>query len=63
MNYKKIFVIALFFVLLFCKDILAQQTQSNVKDRAYERKHYKQRKVVPYTFLREADVFWYKRVW
>ncbi len=40
-----------------------QSGASDVRDRAYDRIHYKQRKVIPYPYLREADVFWEKRVW
>ncbi len=35
----------------------------NVMDGVYVKEHVPERKVVPYAFLREADVMWSKRVW
>jgi len=33
------------------------------KDKSYERSHINDLKPIPYTHLRESDVFWEKRVW
>lgn len=33
------------------------------KDKAYERLHINDLKPVPYSYIRESDVFWEKRVW
>jgi gliding motility associated protien GldN len=38
-------------------------SQSNVLDGVYIKEHSNERKVIPYTYLREADVMWSKRVW
>tara|TARA_B100000683_G_scaffold243936_1_gene253741 strand:- start:33 stop:863 length:831 start_codon:yes stop_codon:yes gene_type:complete len=43
----------------------AQETteESSVRDRAYDVERSAQRKVIPYEHLREADVFYEKRMW
>jgi gliding motility associated protien GldN len=38
-------------------------TAQNVLDGIYVKEHVQTRRVVPYPFLREADVMWAKRVW
>ncbi len=43
--------------------LVAQQMQPQVRDGAYDRDRTKQRRVIPYAYLREADVFWEKRIW
>ncbi len=43
--------------------VLAQQVQTQVIDGAYKRERTKQKRVVPYAYLREADVMWEKRIW
>lgn len=40
-----------------------QSNTSNVLDGIYVKEHTPERKVVPYTYLREADVMWAKRIW
>lgn len=40
----------------------AAQAQT-VLDGAYIKEHTKTQRVVPYPFIREADVMWYRRVW
>lgn len=35
----------------------------NVLDGIYVKEHTPERKVIPYTYLREADVMWAKRIW
>ena len=37
--------------------------QTNVLDGVYVKEHTPERKVIPYTYLREADVQWSKRIW
>ncbi len=37
--------------------------KAQVLDRAYVKEHNPFRKLIPYTYLREADVMWYHRVW
>lgn len=37
--------------------------QSNVLDGVYVKEHNVERRVIPYTYLREADVMWSKRIW
>lgn len=38
-------------------------SQSNLLDGVYIKEHSNERKVIPYTYLREADVMWSKRIW
>lgn len=40
-----------------------QIVTDTVRNRAYDVHRTKERRVVPYPFLREADVFWEKRIW
>jgi gliding motility associated protien GldN len=54
---KKVFTVLLFLVI--CASAGAQ----NVLDRAYIKEHNPNRKPIPYTYLREADVMWHHRVW
>ncbi|HAE14270.1 MAG: gliding motility protein GldN [Chitinophagales bacterium] len=42
---------------------MAQPTSEAKRDRAYDRDLLPQREVIPYDHIREADVFWEKRVW
>jgi gliding motility associated protien GldN len=42
---------------------VAQQNASTVLDGIYVKEHTPERKVIPYTYLREADVMWSKRIW
>jgi len=62
---KKISII-LFAATLFCitNGVSAQSIfDSPPRDGTYDKIHVKNRKPVPYTNLREADVFWNKRIW
>ena len=34
-----------------------------VLDGAYIKEHTKTQRVVPYPYIREADVMWYRRIW
>jgi len=43
--------------------VMGQDEQSNVLDGVYVKENTPSRRVIPYTNLREADVFWSKRVW
>lgn len=57
---KKIsFVLALFLIAIS----QSVYSQTNVLDGVYVKEHTPERKVVPYTYLREADVQWSKRIW
>ena len=38
-------------------------TTGKFRDGVYDKEHVKARRSIPYTFLREADVMWSKRVW
>src|SRR5271154_3228272 len=37
--------------------------QQNVLDGVYVKEHTLTRRVIPYPYLREADVMWSKRIW
>lgn len=41
----------------------AQPTSSEVRDGAYDKITISERQIIPYDHIREADVFWSKRVW
>lgn len=53
------YALLLGFLFLICAPAFSQ----NVLDRAYVRDQSNNRKPVPYTHLREADVMWHHRVW
>ena len=38
-------------------------SQSNVLDGPYLKQNSQERKVIPYTYLREADMMWSRRIW
>lgn len=48
---------------LSCVIITCTALSQNVLDGVYEKHHVKTRKVIPYAPLREADVFWSRRIW
>lgn len=54
-----------FLILLSCLtlNMKAQQTKSQVLDGFYERKAHTEKEIIPYDFIREADVFWSKKIW
>ena len=62
---KKMFKFSLVAWLLFAAGYMnAQQVASPSKrDGAYDKDLIKTREVIPYDHIREADVFWEKRVW
>ncbi len=49
--------------ILIMGRIYAQSSQPQVIDGFYERKMHKEKGVIPYDPVREADVFWQKRIW
>jgi gliding motility associated protien GldN len=55
--WKKIMVIAILIASPFISEA------QNVLDGVYVKEHTPARKPIPYTFLREGDVMWNKRVW
>ena len=56
---------SLLFGVLLCAGIgMAGTSQAQtVLDGAYIKEHAKTQRVVPYPYIREADVMWYRRVW
>ncbi len=50
-------------ILLLTSFSFAQQTSEAKRDGAYDRELLPTREVIPYDHIREADVFWEKRVW
>ncbi|HRH01992.1 MAG: gliding motility protein GldN [Bacteroidetes bacterium] len=58
---KKLKLIAVFFFVVMFS--LVSKAQTNVLDGVYVKEHTPERKVIPYTYLREADVQWAKRIW
>ncbi len=69
MKIRKIVVSILFFSLIIacCQGLKAQtagqQIVPDLKDKAYDRVHIDDLRPITYPYLREADVFWEKRVW
>jgi len=61
---KKLSII-LFAILLglMAKSSFAQVFDSPPRDGVYDKIHVPNRQPVPYVFVREADVFWSKRIW
>lgn len=55
----------LLLILLACSAnyLFAQQTKSQVLDNFYEKQIYKEKEIIPYDHIREADVFWSHRIW
>ena len=51
------------FVVLGCLSLSAQSTQTEVRDGAYDKVTINERVIIPYDHIREADVFWSKRIW
>lgn len=62
MKLSRILIIAaaLFFS---APQLMAQPAESQVLDGIYERQNTKERQILPYDHIREADAFWEKRVW
>jgi gliding motility associated protien GldN len=52
-----------FACILFASSAFAQVTSEEKRDGAYDRDLIITREVLPYDQIREADVFWEKRVW
>jgi gliding motility associated protien GldN len=55
----KIRILLTFFAALLAGTAMAQ----NVLDGVYVKEHTPERQVIPYPYLREADVMWSKRIW
>lgn len=52
------------FILTICSlSFLGAFAQQNVLDGVYVKEHTLTRRVIPYAYLREADVMWSKRIW
>ncbi len=56
---KKLLVAIAFMIGISMPDVKAQ----NVLDGIYVKEHNPTRQVIPYAYLREADVMWAKRIW
>ena len=59
---KKIKISILTSIAVITGYILPSQAQT-VLDGIYVREHYQERQVIPYAYLREADVMWSKKIW
>ena len=53
----------LFVLMFFLVAGIAFSQTPNVLDGVYVKEHTIERQVIPYPFLREADVMWSKRIW
>jgi gliding motility associated protien GldN len=60
MNYLKSIILPF---LLVSSAVSAQTVLGEVNDGVYKRETLPSRKPIPYTYIREADVMWKKRVW
>jgi gliding motility associated protien GldN len=45
------------------QDAKAQKVESKVRDGAYDKVSVLENEIIPYDHIREADVFWSKRIW
>ncbi len=54
---------AVFGILMLCAFGTAEVKGQTVLDGAWIKEHNKTKKVVPYPYIREADVMWSRRVW
>lgn len=61
---KTLFKKSVLFAII-CLSVMSNsaKAQSNILDGVYVKEHTIERRVIPYTYLREADVMWSKRVW
>ena len=59
MRYMRLFIVA---ALALLSNVSGAQIQ-NVLDGAYVKEHNPTRRVIPYPYLREADVMWATRIW
>lgn len=57
------FILVAVVALLAFGEVRAQVLDPNFPDQVYLRENTRTRKPIPYTYLREADVMWSKRVW
>ena len=60
---KKFLNLFTFITLVLLTTSKISLAQSNLLDGVYIKEHSNERKVIPYTYLREADVLWSKRIW
>ena len=51
------------FALLVTSNVSGQQTNVNRMDGITEKRIYKEKEIIPYDYVREADVIWEKRIW
>lgn len=58
---KKFLIVPLILVLFAFTN--EQEAKAQVLDGIYAKEHVPSRKPIPYSFLREADVMWSKRIW
>src|SRR6187399_2499203 len=60
----KLLTSVLFAATLVVSNLSAQTVQSEPpRDAAYDKVTIEERQIVPYDHIREADVFWSKRIW
>lgn len=63
---KRIGIVIASFVAFFSMEVNAQSVlgdDGNAYDGVYKREHIQNRKPIPYTPIREADVMWKRRIW
>ncbi|MBP7496420.1 MAG: gliding motility protein GldN [Bacteroidales bacterium] len=60
---KSILIISLLFLITGSINLSSQVLDSPKRDGIYDKIHNVNRKPIPYAFVREADVFWSKRIW
>jgi len=62
---KRIGILTAFFVAFFFIEVNAQSVlgDEGAYDGVYKREHIQNRKPIPYTPIREADVMWKRRIW
>lgn len=60
---RKLLLNSLLVFAVASSGLVAQPLPDRPRDGAYDEKLETERKIIPYDFLRESDVFWRKRVW
>ena len=60
---RKVIIMAFATVIFNCIDLKTNAQEPNELDNVYVKEHVANRKPIPYPTIREADIFWSKRIW
>ena len=62
-NIKSLFLQFLVFSLFVSCDTTEKKDEDTPLDDVVERTHFEEHKILPYEYIREADLFWEKKMW